>query len=47
MHTLLDISRNYEQGRNCKSDGIVYLNTPSAVRDLIHREFEEIEVTEY
>ena len=47
MHTLLNISRNYAQGRNCKSDEIVYLNTPSEVLDLIHREFEDIEVNEY
>ena len=47
MHTLLNISRNYAQDRNCKSDEIVYLNTPSEVLDLIHRECKDIEVYEY
>ena len=47
MNTLLNSRRNYAHGRNCKSDEIVYLNTPSEVLDLIHSEFEDIEVNEY
>jgi len=47
MHTLLNISRNYAQDRNCKSDEIVYLDTLYEVLDLIHTEFEDIEVNGY
>ncbi len=32
---------------NCKSDEIIYLNTPSEVLELIHGEFDDIEVNEY
>ena len=47
MYTLLNSRRNYAQGRYCKSDEIVYLNTLSEVLELIHCEFEDIEVNEY
>ena len=47
MYTLLNSIRNYTQGRNCEPDEIVYLYTLSEVLELIHCEFEEIEVNEY
>ena len=47
MYTLLNSRGIYAQGRNCKSDEIIYLNTPSEVLDLIHSEFDDIEVNGY
>ncbi len=47
MYTLLNSRGLYAQGRYCKSDEIIYLNTPSEVLELIHGEFDDIEVNEY
>jgi hypothetical protein len=47
MYTLLNSRGIYAQGRYCKSDEIIYLNTPSEVLELIQGEFDDIEVNEY
>ena len=46
-HNLLNSSINYDYGLSCKCDEIVYLNTLYEVLDLIHSEFEDIEVNGY
>jgi hypothetical protein len=47
MNNLLNSRINYAYDMNCKSDEIVYLNTLYEVLDLIHSEFEDIEVNGY
>ena len=47
MYNLLNSRINSAYGMNCKSDEIVYLNTLYEVLDLIHSEFEDIEVNGY
>jgi len=47
MYTLLNSRGIYAQGRYCKSEEIIYLDTPSEVLELIHGEFDDIEVYEY
>jgi hypothetical protein len=47
MQTLSNSRIFHEEGRNCSSDEIVYLNTLSEVLELIHSEFGDIAVSEY
>ena len=47
MYTLLNSRGIYGQGRYCKSDEIIYLNTLYEVLDLIYSEFEDIVVNGY
>jgi hypothetical protein len=47
MHILSNSRIFHEEGRNCSSDEIVYLNNISEVLELIHSEFGDIAVSEY